>query len=152
MSKKAKIQFWIVTLYDPTAEMEYEQYENMQDIYVRTEEEAKELVIQHTLDYMPKETDSALDAAWKAYNEWTPFDPQTGQPNEPLPKPDQYKTLPLYDFSERISASGEPTGTFETKLNELAMKIGYQELDYRYNEETWARDSPIASMRLHTIE
>ena len=152
MSKKAKIQFWIVTLYDPTAEMEYEQYEGMELRYVRTMEEAKDLVIKHTLEYMPKQDDFALDKEWEAYRQWTPFNPQTGEPNEPLPQPSDYKTMPLYDFTERISNSGEATGGFETKLNDLALKIGYDDIGMTYNEETWGQNDPIATMHLHTIE
>ena len=154
MSKKEKIQFWIVTLYDPTAEMEYEQYESTSTHYVRTEKEAKKMLINHTIEYMPKQANSSLDADWKAYNDWTPFDPQTGKANKKPKQPEPYTTLPLFELKqigvgEGLAENDEVYGTF---LNELSQTIGYDNLDMSYNDGTWEQDDPIAVMRLHTIE
>ena len=150
MTKAKKIQFWIVKTYDPTAEMHYEKYEGFNIQYVRTKEEAKKLVIDHTIQFMPEESDAELDAAWKAYREWTPFNPQTGEPNKPIPQPKKHNTLPLYDFSA-IHLEGCKEA-YTTRLNDLAHKIGYDNLDISYNEDTWDGTEPIAMMYLHTIE
>ncbi len=152
MSKKTKIQFWIVTLYDPTAEMEYEQYENTEIHYVRTEKEAKKMLIDHTIEYMPTQENPRLDAEWKLYNQWTPFDPQTGKANKKPVKPEAHKTLPLFEFKQLESNGNLLKNTYATFLNELSQTIGYDKLDMNYNDAVWSQDDPIGVMHLHTIE
>ena len=152
MSKKTKIQFWIVTLYDPTAEMEYEQYENTSTHYVRTEKEAKKMLINHTIEYMPKQEDSRLDAEWKLYNSWTPFDPQTGEANKKPVKPEAHKTLPLFDFKQQESNGNLLKDNYATFLNDLSQTIGYDSLAVSYNEGVWNQDEPFGVMCLYTIE
>jgi hypothetical protein len=152
MSKKTKIQFWIVTLFDPTAEMEYEQYESTSTHYVRTEKEAKKLLIDHTIEYMPKQANPRLDAEWKLYNQWTPFDPQTGKANKKPKQPEPYTTLPLFEFKQRESNGNLLKDNYATFLNELSQTIGYDNLDMNYNDGTWSQDEPFGIMALHTIE
>ena len=150
MSKKKPIEFWIVELYDPTAEMEYEEYENLSRHYVRTEKEARSLIENHTIEHMPKETDTALDAAWKAYKEWTPFDPQTGEPNTPIAQPKNYEAKPLFKWKE-TPYHKYPEGTIGTVINSMAQAIGADNIDENWNEGIW-EDEYFASAHLHTIE
>lgn len=152
MSKKNKIQFWIVTLFDPTTEMEYEQYESTSTHYVRTEKEAKKLLIDHTIKYMPKQENRSLDAEWQIYNNWTPFDPQTGKANKKPKKPESYETLPLFDFVQREVNGNLLKDNYATFLNELSQTIGYDKLDMNYNDGTWSQDEPFGIMNLHTID
>jgi hypothetical protein len=150
--KKIKIQFWIVKLFDPTAEMEYEQYESTSIHYVRTEKEAKKLLIDHTIEYMPTQENASLDAEWKLYNSWTPFDPQTGKANKKPVKPEDHKTFPLFEFKQLESNGNLLKDNYGTFLNELSQTIGYDKLDMHYNDGTWSQDEPFGSMYLHTIE
>ena len=152
MSKKTKIQFWIVTLFDPTAEMEYEQYESTELHYVRTEKEAKKLLIDHTIEYMPKQANPRLDEEWKIYNNWTPFDPQTGYANKKPKQPEAHTTLPLFEFKQRECMGDLLKDNYATFLNELSQTIGYDNLDMNYNDGTWSQDEPFGTMVLHTIE
>jgi len=152
MSKKEPIKFWIVTLFDPTAEMEYEQYESTSTHYVRTEKEAKKLLIDHTIEYMPKQADPSLDAEWKIFENWTPFDPQTGKANKKPKQPEFYKTLPLFEFKQRECMGKLLKDNYATFLNDLSQTIGYDNLDMNYNDGTWSQDEPFGIMSLHTIE
>ena len=144
MSKKKPIEFWIVVLNDPTAEMTYEEYEGRSLHYVRTLKEARQMIEKHTNEYMPKEESVTLDALWEAYNNWTPFDPQTGQDNKPLDKPDQHTTLPLFEWKDK-------DGPLGTVVNKLAHTIGNDNIETYWNDGIWDGEF-FAFTYLETIE
>ena len=145
MSKKAKIQFWVVNLLDPTAEYYYEEQATTSTHYVRTLEEAKALIEEHTIMYMPKKPDSAIAALREAYEAWTPFDPYTGEPNDPLPEPPEFETLPLWTWVERETVC-------RTEVNEIAKKVDASQINTNWNDCTWEGDRAFGSAHLVTLE
>lgn len=144
MSKKTPIKFWIVELYDPEAEMDYEQSDNKETLYFRTEKEARKAMTEHTEKYMPAKDNHVLDTLWNTYRQWTPFDPQTGEPNKKPDEPPKHDTLPLYKWEEEEKQIG-------TVFNSLAESIGYDNLSRTYNETTWGGGF-FACARPHIIE
>jgi hypothetical protein len=145
MSKKAKIQFWVVNLLDPTADSYYDEQATTSTHYVRTLEEAKALIEKHTISYMPKKPDSAIAALREAYKAWTPFDPYTGEPNDPLPEPPEFETLPLWTWVEK-------DGVCRTEVNEIAKKVDASEINTNWNDYTWEGDYAFGSAHLVTLE
>ena len=136
MSKKAKIQFWVVELYDPTCESYIDEASTTSTHYVRTEEEAMAMVEKHTKEYMPDKPNEEISELRKAYSEWTPYDPQTGEKNEPLPDPPQHEKLPLWTWKY-----GD--GIHSAVANELAMRMDSDVFRTGWNDQTWEGDKPF---------
>ena len=148
MSKKAKIQFWVVHLYDPQTDCYYEEVAGITTHYVRTLEEARAMIEKHTKDYMPNKPDAEIEALRKAYRAWTPYDPQTGEKNEPLPQPPEFETLPLWTWEEYEYEGVEQAGLtqgvgWRTVVNDLAKRLDSDEFSTGWNDQTWEGDNPF---------
>ena len=150
MSKKAKIQFWVVNLWDPQTDCYYEEVTGIDTHYVRTLEEAKAMIEKHTKEYMPNKPDAEIEALRKAYGEWTPYDPQTGEKNEPLPQPPQFETLPLWTWEEYEKKDGSVG--WKTVVNELAKRMDSDEFSTGWNDQTWEGDNPFGATHQVTLD
>lgn len=148
MSKKERIQFWVVHLYDPQTDCYYEEVAGITTDYVRTLEEAKAMIEKHTKEYMPNKPDAEIEALRKAYGEWTPYDPQTGEKNEPLPQPPKFETLPLWTW---VEYQNDDKVRWKTVVNDLAKRLDSDAFSTGWNDQTWEGDNPFGCTHQITL-